>query len=306
MSLCNFDSIKIFGLMLLIGPFSFGQQQMRATVENGEPVFENPVSVDGKTPSAIFRYSRHGESTNLIILAGAPAEIAAGRMEKPKDVAKLPLLMFENLRFLVNVGKIRTAALYPIRPLPGIEVTALHALQNSTLEKPATEDHRVWGVLNSKTNQLMDIAIMASAQTAADSLVAQLKIVTNSQTSISSGYADHLNEVDTAGELTLTRSSFNITSQNENYVFFKNEKDSMVGSASSGAVIYNSQTNQPHSIVICASQVYLNKAQSEIVVRALRLDSIKDHRLIELHQADIDNFKKLPCENHNGRAGGGA
>ena len=290
-------------LVFLLSPSAQSTEYIRAITRNGVFTFENPVGSDGKAASVIVR---GGGNEGLFIVTGEAADLLAGRQRTPVVRPKLSPLVFENLNFIINSKQNRVAAFYPLRPTASIELTALHTLKGNTLEKPLSDQRKLWGVLNPKTNKLMDIAIVADSGTSLEGLLAEIKIAIDSPKPMTDGYVEHLNEVDSAGELMLTPSSVKIISRNENYVFFKNDQNSLVGSASSGAVIYSEDENLAHSIVLCSSNVYVNEKYSATIIRALRLDSILKLQLIELQPADIENFEKLPGECHNGRGGGGA
>ena len=178
-------------LVFLLSPSAQSTEYIRAITRNGVFTFENPVGSDGKAASVIVR---GGGNEGLFIVTGEAADLLAGRQRTPVVRPKLSPLVFENLNFIINSKQNRVAAFYPLRPTASIELTALHTLKGNTLEKPLSDQRKLWGVLNPKTNKLMDIAIVADSGTSLEGLLAEIKIAIDSPKPMTDGYVEHLNE----------------------------------------------------------------------------------------------------------------
>lgn len=301
----NYLTSKSFILSLFL--LSLSAQSQTIVYQEGlfskKFTVEAPADADGKSPD-MYVVREANEAGHRITFATGRAIPRQKPETDQKEMTKHALLKFSDLQLLVDGRGQKVAAAYPLQQNRGIFIAALHALQNTQFENREMTEKKKWGLQDKVTGQLLDIAFMTHISDE-NELIAQLVKAFDWSDRISVGYTDHLNVVDSQGELILSRSVLQITSSNQNYIFFKNSPQSMVGYASSGAIIYNETNGLAQSIVICASRVPLNQDEKALRNRALKLESLKRFKLIELNEELINAFVNLPCDSQDSRRAGG-
>ena len=304
--LSKFKTLGLFIFILLFGATGYSQDQVRILNRNGlfssSFTVEVPTNSDGTNPQVIVsRRTEENGSSNLFIATGLQNTVKPA--SKP-EVITHPKLKFRELHLLVDGSGKRIAAAYPLQQNRQILIASLHALQNTRFENANTNSLKRWGLQDRKTGKLLDVAFITGIEDA-QVVKSILSAAVETEDMISNGYADHLNVVDQHGELMLSRSDLQINSSNEKYIFYKNSQDSLIGYASSGAIIYNQKNNKAHSIVTCASKVPLNAEESVIRNRALMLNTILHYQFVELTTEMINSFENLSCESQDGSSAGG-